>query len=126
MSGAVTIAAYARSRSVSPSTVQFWIREKGAPTVRRGKPGQATYVDADELDRWRGGGGFSSERIAAALWDVWMRDGGEGEPAWRTLGIERRAAAGLLLLAYERIVGQVNVDEIPEVLRNLLSNVYDS
>jgi hypothetical protein len=108
---------YAHSRGLSPQTVRRWIRN-GAPCARRGRPGPGgeTLVDPGALDAWRGLCVSSStllETVATALWDVYFRDAGDGEPAWRSLGIERRRAATLLVLAYRRIARTIAPDVDP-------------
>jgi hypothetical protein len=74
-------------------------------------------VDPAALDEWRGHCAPHStlRTVAAALFDVLMRDAGDGEPAWQALGIRRDRAAALLILTYARIQRTLLRDEPDEL-----------
>jgi len=111
----VTITAAAHTLGIAGATLRRWIREDGCPCVSPGSAGRGhgAMVDPDAVKRWRAGGAGEAvaqgretdvlERVAGALWDTLSRDGGEGVPVHRTLGIGRAQAAALLAIAYDRI-----------------------
>jgi hypothetical protein len=113
VSDPIDIGRYARERKLSRSVVSRWIRERGAPVVRRGGrgPGQATLVDAVALDAWRGLDASSAEimldQVAEGLLDTVLRNGPRDEPVHYSIGISRRQAAALLVFAFERAAQRV-------------------
>lgn len=123
MGAPVTVASYAKSRGKSPATVRRWLRN-GAPCVTSGShgPGQSATVDPGALDAWRGIVETPRtqilDQVARGLLDTLVRDGPEGFPVHRSIGLQRKPAAALLAFAFERIARTVlgrdlEDDELP-------------
>jgi hypothetical protein len=106
MAQPVSIRVAALDLGVTPQAVRGWLRQ-GAPCVQAATgsgPGRGSLVDVEELRRWRERGAEAClPAIAQALLDTFRRDGGEGIPIHRSLGVSDRAAAALLVTVYHRI-----------------------
>ena len=123
----VSTSEYARSRRVNCSVVRRWIRDRGAPVVSRGGPGpgNGSLVDPDKLDIWRGLDDgmrmFLLGQVAEGLLDALVRDGPEGVPVHRSIGIDRRRAAAMLAFGFQRasrrVLGRDLEDWPPEIVR---------
>ncbi len=132
---AVSLSRAARELRVSAGTVRRWLRA-GAPGASPGEVGRghgAQIVVAD-LVAWRGSHGQIThavaagadcvlDRVACALWNAYMRDGGHGEAAHKALGISDRRAAALLVVAYQRIAREVTGAE-PERLPAQIEHLW--
>ncbi len=107
----VTVSRAAAELGVTAACVRGWLRA-GAPCVEPGSVGRGhgAIVMVSDLSAWRARrlGLLESaeehlmERIAGALLDVLRRDGGQGVPLHRSLGIPEPKAAALLLAAFQR------------------------
>lgn len=100
----VPVATAARLLGRHPATIRRWIA-RGAPTVVLGQVGRGrgSRVDPDAILRWRSPAvARRADRevlalIATALWSTLRRDA-----VHERVGIAERAAAAVLVLAYER------------------------
>lgn len=102
----------------TPTCIRQWVA-RGAPCVRRERP---LLVNVAELRRWRAGErGEVLEEVAQALLDTLRRDCGTGQPAHAALGIDPRAAASLLLMAFERTHRALGreASKLPQAIRTL-------
>lgn len=110
---AVTIEECARAMKVQPATVRGWIRDHGAPVESEGSCGRGNgaRVVISKIQAWRnrrlgltrdGDAAAALAHFAAALLEVFQRDGGDGAPLHRSIGIPDAKAAALLIAAYQR------------------------
>lgn len=113
----ISIAEAAKALRKDVSTVQKWI-QKGAPCRSPGQPGRGrgAIVNISDLVRWKTGtlGRIDDDeqigRLAAVLWDVFLRDSGGDR-----IGITKRETAGLLILVFERFHRNVTHEPVPEL-----------
>lgn len=130
MKKSVTVAEAARALRKSPATVRRYV-QAGAPCVSPGEVGRGkgALIDIDALQQWlanRAAPGLASsaqsiqlEQIAESLWRVLRND-----RAAEKLALSERQAAGLLLLAYERLAKDltrepVDIEELPARMNQL-------
>lgn len=109
MTAGVSVKEAARVLRKSPMTLRRWIKA-GAPCVSLGEVGRGhgAIVDLDAIQRWRAAQvapgltdtaqAVQLDQLAESLWRVLRSD-----EADRKVGISERQAAGLLLLAFERL-----------------------
>jgi hypothetical protein len=111
MTQSVPIADAARHFDVSVDTMRRWVR-LGCPCASPGElgRGKGAMLNLDDVARWRATrAGIDAipcdlmVRIETALLDVLRRDGGNGWPITRDLGIEHEQATELLTHALRRI-----------------------
>ena len=84
-------------------------------------PGKGALIDPDEMDRWRGiDDGMRVlllGQVAEGLLDALIRDGPEGVPVCRSIGIDRRRAGAMLAVGFQRAARRVlgrDLDDWPE------------
>lgn len=129
----LTIGECAKALKVTTSTVRGWIRD-GAPVVSPGQCGRGNgaRVELSSVCAWRAQRlGLTVENdsrvvrlIAVALLEVFERDGGDGAPLHRSIGIPDNKAAAVLVEAYNRIhkrmVG-VDPEKLPPEIERILT-----
>ena len=102
----MTVAQVAKHFNVDEVTVHRWLKS-GCPCLRPGRrgPGRGALLDIEQVEQWRGRStvpeGLTVEnllpRIASALCDALML-----EHADIRAGIDRAAAAAVLVVAFEQ------------------------
>jgi hypothetical protein len=130
---AVTVEECAKALKVTTSTVRGWIRD-GAPVVSPGQCGRGNgaRIDLARLSGWRAQRlGLTVDDdsrmlrlIAVALLEVFERDGGDGAPLHRSIGIPNAKAAALLVESYTRIHQRItgtDPEKLPPEIERILT-----
>lgn len=125
----VSLKAAAAALGKSEATVRRWV-QAGAPCASPGAAGRGkgALVDVAAIARWRSGTAEPGHaellaKLSAALWNVFKRDAGLGDPGHIALGMRDYQAAAYLALVFERcardLTGSVP-EPLPAEMRDLL------